>query len=62
MRIRGLINFRALRSTLLILIGFTLIVTGLWVGGVALFGTLGGSAVGLFASGVAVLVLEGLSE
>ncbi|WP_281262197.1 hypothetical protein [Umezawaea tangerina] len=44
------------------MIGFTLIVTGLWVGGVALFGTLGGSAVGLFASGVAVLVLEGLSE
>ncbi len=55
-------KLRAFRTNLLILIGFALIVAGLWVVLADLFGVVVGAGAGMFLSGVAVLVLEGLSE
>lgn len=60
--IHALGALRAHRTAVLIMLAFALIVAGVWVGAVAIFGALGGTAAGLFAGGVALLVLEGLSE
>lgn len=54
-------NLRTARTAALILIGFACIVAGLWVILAELFGPIIGTGSGLIASGVAFLVIEGLS-
>ena len=55
-------QLRVHRSAALILTAFALVVTGLWVIAAALFGAAIGAGAGLIASGLALLVVEGLCE
>lgn len=52
----------ALRTSVTILFGFALMVAGLWIVIAHLFGAVVGAGTGAFASGLVVLVLQGLSE
>ncbi|MFJ5984319.1 hypothetical protein [Lentzea sp. NPDC092896] len=55
-------RLRYSRTATLILLGFALIIAGLWTIAAALFGAVIGAGVGLVLTGVAVLVVEGLSS
>ena len=54
-------RLRTARTALLILIGFACIVAGIWTVIADIFGPVIGAGSGLVASGVAFLVIEGLS-
>jgi hypothetical protein len=54
-------RLRTARTATLILIGFACIVAGLWTVLAEVFGPVIGAGSGLIASGVAFLVIEGLS-
>lgn len=55
-------RLKTARTALLILIGFALIVAGAWTVIAELFGPTIGTGTGLALSGVALLIVEGLSE
>jgi hypothetical protein len=52
----------ALRANVVILLGFALIVAGIWIVVAELLGTIVAAGTGMFLSGVVLLVLQGLSE
>ncbi len=54
-------RLRSARTATLILIGFALIVAGLWTIAAYYLGPVVGTGAGLALSGVALLVVEGLS-
>ena len=54
-------KLRTARTVALTLLGFALIVAGAWTVMAHLFGTVIGSGTGLALSGLALLVIEGLS-
>jgi len=54
-------KLKGARTAFLILISFACIVAGLWTIGAELFGPVIGAGIGLVATGVALLVIEGLS-
>ena len=62
MNIRRLAALRALRTNFMIMLGFGLIVAGVWIVTAHIWGTPIGTGAGLFASGIAVLVMEALGE
>lgn len=55
-------KLKTARTVALTLLGFACIVAGIWTVLADLFGPIIGSGAGLAASGVALLVLEGLSS
>lgn len=59
--IRRLAALRALRTNFMIMLGFGLIVAGIWIATAYIWHPTIGMAAGLFTSGIAVLVMEGLS-
>lgn len=54
-------RLRTARTAALILIGFACIVGGFWTIAAAIFGAIIGAGVGIVFSGIALLVVEGLS-
>lgn len=52
----------ALRGNLVILLGFALIVAGIWIVVAVVFGAIVGAGTGMCLSGIVLLVLQGLSE
>lgn len=55
-------RLKTARTVALTLIGFALIVAGIWTVMADLFGPIIGSGTGLALSGLALLVIEGLSS
>lgn len=55
-------KLKSARSAVLILGGIGLIVAGIWIVAAALFGAVIGAGVGVFATGIAFLVAELVSE
>lgn len=62
MNIRKLGALRRYRTNVVILLGFALIVAGVWIVVADIFGAVVGAGTGMLLSGVVVLVLEGLSD
>jgi predicted phage tail protein len=55
-------RLKTARTAILVILGLALIVAGIWTAAAYYLGAIPGAGIGLALSGVALLVIEGLSE